>query len=100
MLTFAEGWAEQHGYQELALDTPQPAQYLVGFYMNYGYRPVESVRFEGKNYRSVVLSKAVEDPDSARVLSLKMKRWLCLAGAGIGRAMDVTMRTPTAAQVG
>lgn len=60
LLTFAEGWAQEHGYQELALDTPQPAKHLLAFYMGCEYRPVESVEFEGKNYRSVVLSKRVE----------------------------------------
>jgi GNAT superfamily N-acetyltransferase len=67
LLAFAEGWAREHGYQELALDTPQPAEHLVGFYVGRGYRPVESVRFEGKNYRSVVLSKEVAQQDSTRV---------------------------------
>jgi GNAT superfamily N-acetyltransferase len=63
LLTFAEGWAREHGYQELALETPQPAKQLVAFYMGCGYRPVESVKFQGKHYRSVVLSKGVAQQD-------------------------------------
>jgi GNAT superfamily N-acetyltransferase len=63
LLTFAEGWARAHGYQELALETPQPADRLVAFYLGLGYRPVELVKFHGKHYRSVVLSKAVAEQD-------------------------------------
>jgi GNAT superfamily N-acetyltransferase len=59
LLKFAEGWARARGYREVALDTPQLAEHLVAFYRDRGYRLVESIRFQGKDYRSVVLSKDV-----------------------------------------
>jgi GNAT superfamily N-acetyltransferase len=61
LLEFAEDWAREHAFQEIALETPQPAKHLVEFYMGHGYRPVESVRFQGKHYRSVVLTKGVAE---------------------------------------
>lgn len=57
LLQFAESWATERGYAELALDTAQPARHLLAFYLRHGYRFVESVRFPGKAYFSVVLSK-------------------------------------------
>jgi GNAT superfamily N-acetyltransferase len=57
LLKFAETWARERGYDEIALDTPNPATYLVSFYASQGYRVVERLRFNGKSYRSVVLSK-------------------------------------------
>jgi GNAT superfamily N-acetyltransferase len=57
LLQFAEDWATERGYTELALDTAQPAIHLLSFYMRHGYRFVESVRFQGKVYYSVILSK-------------------------------------------
>ena len=59
LLQTAETWAREHGYRELALDTPQPACHLVKFYEHHGYRRVETVGFYGKVYRSVVMSKQV-----------------------------------------
>jgi GNAT superfamily N-acetyltransferase len=63
LLGFAESWARAHGYHELALDTAQPARHLLAFYRGRGFRIVEAVRFPDKRYRSVVLSKAVAEPD-------------------------------------
>jgi tRNA(Met) C34 N-acetyltransferase TmcA len=59
LLQVAETWAREHGYRELALDTPQPACHLVKYYEHHGYRRVETVGFQGKVYRSVVMSKPV-----------------------------------------
>ena len=61
LLEFAEGWARMRGYTELALDTAQPATHFLAFYMAHGYRIAETVRFQGKLYRSVVLSKSVSE---------------------------------------
>ena len=72
LLKFAEGWARDHRYQELALDTPQPAKHLVAFYMGHGYRPVESLTFQGKYYRSVVLSKGLAEQDVINALALPL----------------------------
>jgi len=69
LLRLAERWARDHGYKELALDTPQPAKNLVAFYRAHGYRFAESLRFKGKQYRSVVLSKAIVEPSITHVRS-------------------------------
>lgn len=102
MLRFAEGWARRHGHQELALDTPQPAEHLVGFYASCGYRPVESVRFAGKNYRSVILSKAVAEPDvaHANMPPLDVKRCFSPADTGAGPGLDAIARKLTVAEAG
>ena len=59
LLHHAESWAFAQGFKELALDTAEPAVYLVEFYRRRGYRLVERVQWPGKTYRSVVLSKVV-----------------------------------------
>jgi GNAT superfamily N-acetyltransferase len=124
LLTFAEGWAREHGFRELALDTPQPAKHLVGFYISCGYRPVESATFPGKRYQSVVMSKGVAqqapyaalmpqftNPAARRcrqrllrveagALPGRMKRWLRHLRTGIDRVTDAVMRIPATAQVG
>jgi GNAT superfamily N-acetyltransferase len=61
LLEFAEGWARVQGYRELALDTAQPATHLLAFYGAHGYRIVETLPFQGKLYRSVVLSKSLSE---------------------------------------
>jgi len=63
LLKLAERWAQERGYGELALDTPQPAKHLVTFYAGHGYRLVERVRFPGRHYCSVVLSKRLAQRD-------------------------------------
>ncbi|WP_280151041.1 GNAT family N-acetyltransferase [Piscinibacter sp. XHJ-5] len=57
LLQLAEQWAADRGYTELAMDTAEPATHLVELYGRLGYRPVGSVQWRGKVYRSVVLSK-------------------------------------------
>lgn len=57
LLNWAEQWALRRRYAELALDTAEPATHLVDYYIRRGYRRVDSVQWEGKVYRSVVLSK-------------------------------------------
>jgi hypothetical protein len=59
LLQLAENWARTRAYLELALDMAQPARWLLAYYMRNGYRFVESVRFPGKAYYSVVLSKTL-----------------------------------------
>ncbi|MFD1560842.1 GNAT family N-acetyltransferase [Paraburkholderia silviterrae] len=66
LLAFAEHWAATRGYAELALDTPYPAAHLVAFYRSQGFRIVDTLRFPGKVYDSVILSKA---PVVARTLA-------------------------------
>jgi GNAT superfamily N-acetyltransferase len=65
LLDFAEAWARARGHGELTLHTPQPAQQLREFYRRRGYRMVGFVRLAGKRYRSVVLSKRVDETRAA-----------------------------------
>jgi GNAT superfamily N-acetyltransferase len=57
LMQACETWALQQGFTELALDTAQPAQHLVGWYQKLGYRIVDSVHWQGKVYVSHVFSK-------------------------------------------
>ncbi|MHB8508948.1 MAG: GNAT family N-acetyltransferase [Candidatus Dormibacteria bacterium] len=59
LLAFAEQRALQMGAAELACDTAEPALHLRAWYGRHGYRHVDSVQWEGKTYRSAVLSKAL-----------------------------------------
>jgi len=59
LLGRAEVLAQAEGYQELALDTAEPAGHLLEYYRRRGYRRVAAVSWPGKRYRSVVLSKEV-----------------------------------------
>ena len=93
LLRLAEDWAREHGYQELALETPEPATHLVAFYVGHGYRPVESVGFQGKRYRSVVLSKRLAEQNITNVL---IRRPVF----HIARRHPSPIRTPSAAQFG
>jgi|SRR6478609_4768322 len=61
LLTFAEQRARSLGALEIALDTAEGAQHLVELYAKRGYRKVGYVQWEGKSYRSVVLSKALTE---------------------------------------
>lgn len=59
LLLSAERGAAKAGFLELALDTPQPARHQRAYYGRRGFDEVETVQFEGRRYRSVVLSKAI-----------------------------------------
>jgi len=59
LLELAEAWAARHGYQELALDTPQTARHLISFYRHHGFRFAGIVQFTGRTYCSAMLLKAV-----------------------------------------
>ncbi len=62
LLAWGERWACGYGYAELALETPAEATHLVAFYESLAFRVVGSLRKAGKDYRSVVLSKALAAP--------------------------------------
>jgi len=66
LLAFAERRAESLGAAEAALDTAEGAEHLLEFYGKRGYRRVGHVQWEGKNYRSVVLSKALSTAGKQR----------------------------------
>ncbi len=59
LLARCEQWAASRGFVELAMDTAEPASHLIQFYSNLGYSPVGHVQWQGKVYRSVVLSKSI-----------------------------------------
>jgi GNAT superfamily N-acetyltransferase len=70
LLQVAQRWAGVRGCRELALDTPQRATHLVAWYEAHGFRRVARLQHAGKRYRSVVLSKPVDDaPAEASVWS-------------------------------
>ena len=57
LLARAEQWASESSFTELAMDTAEQATHLVKLYTRLGYRHVGWVQWQGKVYRSVVLSK-------------------------------------------
>ena len=57
LLEHAEQWASQANFTELAMDTAEEANHLLELYNRLGYRQVGQVRWPGKVYQSVVLSK-------------------------------------------
>jgi GNAT superfamily N-acetyltransferase len=60
LLQRAESWASANGYSELVLDTAEPALHLVALYGRCGYGHVGFVQWEGKQYRSVLMSKRLQ----------------------------------------
>jgi GNAT superfamily N-acetyltransferase len=59
LITEVERLARGHGAGELALDTAVPATHLIEYYRRRGFRQVETAQWEGKTYRSVIMSKAL-----------------------------------------
>jgi GNAT superfamily N-acetyltransferase len=59
LMSLSEDRARETGAAELALDTSEGASHLVAWYGRRGYRQVEIVRWDGKVYRSLILSKAL-----------------------------------------
>jgi GNAT superfamily N-acetyltransferase len=60
LLELAERRASETGAAGIALDTSEHAGHLIDWYSRLGYRLVEHVDWELTNYRSVVMSKAVD----------------------------------------
>jgi GNAT superfamily N-acetyltransferase len=59
LITWAETWAQQQHYTELAVDTAETADHLVAMYKRRGYQFIDFVQWPGKRYRSLVLSKTL-----------------------------------------
>lgn len=59
LLSVVEKMAAQDQCRELALDTAEPAIHLHHYYERRGYRIVDYVQWEGKTYRSVIMSKTL-----------------------------------------
>lgn len=51
--------AREASATELALDTSEGADHLCRWYQSLGYRFVQHIAWEGKTYRSVILSKTL-----------------------------------------
>jgi len=62
LLRQAEQLAAASGAAELALDTSEGAGHLIAWYEREGFRFVEHAQWEGKTYRSVIMSKQVRSP--------------------------------------
>jgi GNAT superfamily N-acetyltransferase len=62
LMEVVEARAREMGACELALDTAEPAEDLIGFYAARGYRFIEYVQWSVVDYRSVVMSKHVATP--------------------------------------
>ncbi|WP_134196112.1 class I SAM-dependent methyltransferase [Curtobacterium sp. PhB25] len=56
----AAEWAGRHGISTIGLDTAAPAAHLVTMYTRWGFAHVDNVRFPGKSYSSVVMTR--QDP--------------------------------------
>ncbi|HTH62669.1 MAG TPA: GNAT family N-acetyltransferase [Paraburkholderia sp.] len=57
MLAFAGRWTAAHGFAQLALDTPFPADNLLAYYRMQGFSLVDVVHFPGRGYDSAVFSR-------------------------------------------
>jgi len=54
------------GATELALDTSEGADHLIAWYERKGFRFVEYAQWKGKSYRSVIMSKMLQQSSSGR----------------------------------
>lgn len=59
LMAAIEDMARAAGAREIALDTAEPALHLIDWYGRRGYRFIEYAQWEGKRYRSVILSKTL-----------------------------------------
>lgn len=63
LLQLAVDQACGDGARELALDTAEPAEWLIDYYAKRGFRFIQFVRWDGVNYRSVIMSRSLK-PDA------------------------------------
>lgn len=59
LMAAVEDMARADGAREIAIDTAEPAVHLVEWYARCGYRFIEHAQWQGKRYRSVIMSKAL-----------------------------------------
>ena len=57
-------WAVTHGITRIGLDTAAPAGHLVTMYASWGFEHVDDLRFPGKSYDSVVMTRSVTVEES------------------------------------
>lgn len=60
-LLFRHGldWAREQGMSTMGIDTAQPATDLISLYRHWGFEHRDLIRWEGKTYDSVVMSRPV-----------------------------------------
>ncbi len=58
LMDYCENFAFAEGYEGIQLDTAQPAEHLVNWYLKRGYKVVGETHWEGKTYRSYIFEKA------------------------------------------
>lgn len=61
LIDLAESLATRDGAEEIALDTAEDAADLVSYYNKLGYRFIEHTKWEVSNFKSVVLSKKLNE---------------------------------------
>jgi GNAT superfamily N-acetyltransferase len=61
LIATCEQWAHENGFVELALDTAEQATHLIALYAKLGYEQCDFVQWDGKVYRSVVMSKPLRN---------------------------------------
>lgn len=59
LVAFAESQALIEGAERVRLDTPENHPWLPAYYEKLGYRTVGTAQWEGKQYRSVLMEKAL-----------------------------------------
>lgn len=59
LMAHVERRAAELNAEELALSTPEPADWLVGMYHRHGYRTVSRFVWPNANYQSVIMSKTI-----------------------------------------
>jgi GNAT superfamily N-acetyltransferase len=61
MMEFIENYARDSGLNEIALDTSEKAEHLLKYYEKRGYRFIQHQQWDKVNYRSIVLSKSLNN---------------------------------------
>ena len=69
LLREAERLAIASGALELALDTSEGADHLIAWYKRQGFRFIEHAQWDGKTYRSVIMSKTLARPTNENASS-------------------------------
>ncbi|MGE4064138.1 MAG: GNAT family N-acetyltransferase [Rhodospirillaceae bacterium] len=65
LMAWSEERARSNGAKEIALDTSEGASHLIRWYTALGYREVDIVQWQGKTYRSLILSKTLDGQATA-----------------------------------
>lgn len=57
LMDYCEKLARAEGFDGVQLDTAQPAQHLVVWYLKRGYKIIGETHWEGKTYKSYIFEK-------------------------------------------